>query len=98
MRAIACGRGDFTVSLPGRAAGLSPQGPQRPRWMTNMTDDDAPAHEALARIVSPPIASEVPAIDLAHLARMTLGERSLETQVLQLFDRQAELLFERMRE
>jgi HPt (histidine-containing phosphotransfer) domain-containing protein len=35
-------------------------------------------------------------IDLVHLARMTLGERSLEREVLQLFDRQAALLMGRM--
>jgi HPt (histidine-containing phosphotransfer) domain-containing protein len=35
-------------------------------------------------------------IDLVHLARMTLGERSLEREVLQLFDRQAAILVERM--
>lgn len=35
-------------------------------------------------------------IDLVHLARMTLGERSLEREVLQLFDRQAATLVERM--
>jgi HPt (histidine-containing phosphotransfer) domain-containing protein len=35
-------------------------------------------------------------IDLVHLARMTLGERSLEREVLQLFDRQAMLLIARM--
>ena len=37
------------------------------------------------------------AIDLQHLARMTLGERSLEREVLALFDRQAELLLPRIR-
>jgi HPt (histidine-containing phosphotransfer) domain-containing protein len=36
-------------------------------------------------------------IDLVHLARMTLGERSLEREVLQLFDRQSTLLLGRMR-
>jgi hypothetical protein len=36
------------------------------------------------------------AIDLEHLARMTLGEASLETEVLMLFDRQAEVLLGRM--
>jgi HPt (histidine-containing phosphotransfer) domain-containing protein len=36
-------------------------------------------------------------IDLVHLARMTLGERSLEREVLQLFDRQSTLLIARMR-
>ena len=37
------------------------------------------------------------AIDTAHLARMTLGERGLEREVLALFDRQAELLLPRIR-
>ena len=37
-----------------------------------------------------------PAIDIAHLRRMTLGERSLEVEVLQLFDRQASILLARM--
>lgn len=37
-------------------------------------------------------------IDLVHLARMTLGERSLEREVLQLFERQAMLLLTRMEE
>jgi HPt (histidine-containing phosphotransfer) domain-containing protein len=37
-----------------------------------------------------------PAIDLAHLGRMTLGERSLEAEVLALFDRQADMLLARM--
>jgi len=36
-------------------------------------------------------------IDLVHLARMTLGERALEREVLQLFDRQATMLIGRMR-
>ena len=37
-------------------------------------------------------------IDRAHLTRMTLGDRSLEREVLQLFERQAEMLLERMSE
>jgi HPt (histidine-containing phosphotransfer) domain-containing protein len=37
------------------------------------------------------------AIDRAHLTRMTFGDRSLEREVLQLFDRQAVMLIERMR-
>jgi HPt (histidine-containing phosphotransfer) domain-containing protein len=37
------------------------------------------------------------AIDRGHLARMTFGDRDLEHEVLQLFDRQAELLIARMR-
>src|SRR5262249_48711503 len=37
-------------------------------------------------------------LDRAHLARMTFNDRSLGREVLQLFDRQAEILMERMRE
>ena len=37
-------------------------------------------------------------IDRAHLTRMTLGDRSLEREVLQLFERQAAMLLERMSE
>jgi hypothetical protein len=37
-------------------------------------------------------------IDLVHLARMTLGDRGLEREVLQLFDRQASMLVARIRE
>ena len=42
--------------------------------------------------------SAVPAatIDRGQLARMTFGDRSLEREVLQLFDRQAGLLLARM--
>ena len=40
---------------------------------------------------------EVRAIDVEHLARMTLGERSLEREVLALFDRQADMLLPRIR-
>ena len=37
-------------------------------------------------------------IDRSHLARMTFGDRALEREVLQLFNRQAELLLARMRD
>lgn len=36
-------------------------------------------------------------VDLVHLARHTLGDRSLEREVLQLFQRQSRVLVERMR-
>jgi HPt (histidine-containing phosphotransfer) domain-containing protein len=39
----------------------------------------------------------VSAIDRRHLSRMTFGDRSLEREVLQLFDRQSALLISRMR-
>ena len=44
-----------------------------------------------------PEALKVAVLDRDHLARMTFGDRSLEQEVLQLFDRQSELLMERMR-
>jgi HPt (histidine-containing phosphotransfer) domain-containing protein len=37
-------------------------------------------------------------IDLVHLSRMTLGDRTLEREALQLFDRQTNLLMTRMRQ
>jgi HPt (histidine-containing phosphotransfer) domain-containing protein len=46
--------------------------------------------------VAPPLAPGEPAIDLVHLARMTLGERALERDVLDLFDQQAGMLIARM--
>jgi HPt (histidine-containing phosphotransfer) domain-containing protein len=52
--------------------------------------------ELLDTAGSPPIAGETAAIDVAHLTRMTLGDRKLEREVLELFDRQAELLLARM--
>ena len=45
----------------------------------------------------PTNALEAAILDRSHLSRMTFGDRSLEREVLQLFDRQAELLMERMR-
>jgi hypothetical protein len=46
---------------------------------------------------APSIAPVEQAIDVAHLRRMTLGEPSLEREVLQLFGRQADMLVARMR-
>ena len=42
-------------------------------------------------------AQEHAVLDRAHLARMTFNDRSLERDVLQLFERQADLLMQRMR-
>ena len=47
-------------------------------------------------VSAPPLAPVERPIDLEHLSRMTLGERSLEREVLQLFDRQASMLLNRM--
>jgi HPt (histidine-containing phosphotransfer) domain-containing protein len=56
---------------------------------------------ALAKVTEQPLLSPdnstSPAIDIEHLSRMTLGERSLEREVLALFDRQAEMLLPRIR-
>ena len=48
------------------------------------------------RTVAPSLVPDQPAIDLAHLARMTFGEENLEGEVLRLFDRQAAMLLARM--
>ena len=42
--------------------------------------------------------ADEPPIDLTHLFRMTLGDHSLEREVLALFDRQIDMLIERMGE
>jgi HPt (histidine-containing phosphotransfer) domain-containing protein len=51
---------------------------------------------AVENTVAPPLAPGEPPIDLAHLARMTHGEQGLEREVLDLFDRQADMLLARM--
>jgi len=50
---------------------------------------------AVARVVDQ-LAVEV-VIDTEHLSRMTLGELSLQREVLALFDRQADMLLPRIR-
>jgi HPt (histidine-containing phosphotransfer) domain-containing protein len=45
---------------------------------------------------APADAPETTAIDRGHLAHMTFGDRSLERELLELFDRQAAMLLERM--
>jgi HPt (histidine-containing phosphotransfer) domain-containing protein len=50
---------------------------------------------AAARLAEEPVPD--PAIDLVYLSRMTLGEASLEREVLALFARQAEILLPRIR-
>ena len=46
---------------------------------------------------APSLAPDDRAIDLVHLARTTFGDRALEREVLQLFDRQSGMLIARMR-
>jgi HPt (histidine-containing phosphotransfer) domain-containing protein len=57
-----------------------------------------PMADAAAPTDAPPPAPVETAIDLEHLARMTFGERSLEAEVLTLFERQAAVLLAHMRE
>lgn len=48
------------------------------------------------QVSAPALGPTDQAIDLDHLARMTLGDRSLEREVLQLFERQVEILMARL--
>lgn len=50
-----------------------------------------------AELTADPGIDAEPAIDCSHLAQMTFGDRSLERELLGLFDRQAAILIERMR-
>ena len=50
----------------------------------------------LGHAASPPLQPDDQPIDFAHLFRMTLGDHSLEQEVLALFDRQIEMLVGRM--
>jgi Hpt domain len=49
-----------------------------------------------ANVEAPPLVPCVPALDRAHLANMTGGDRALEREVLQLFAMQAGMLLGRM--
>ena len=59
-------------------------------WEVEMAQDAVNLYER-----AQPEALKVAVLDRDHLARMTFGDRSLEREVLQLFDRQSELLLER---
>jgi len=54
------------------------------------------AVEMVDEMSSPAVSLSGEPIDRGHLSRMTLGERSLEREVLALFDRQADILLNRM--
>jgi HPt (histidine-containing phosphotransfer) domain-containing protein len=51
---------------------------------------------ALDAVVSPPLVPGDRPIDLVHLSHMTLGDRALERDVLVLFERQIQILMERI--
>jgi HPt (histidine-containing phosphotransfer) domain-containing protein len=51
----------------------------------------------VAVVAADPGPAAAPAIDQTHLKRMTYGDSGLEQELLQLFDRQAEILIARMR-
>jgi HPt (histidine-containing phosphotransfer) domain-containing protein len=52
----------------------------------------------IEQVASPTIAPSKSAVDLAHLCRMTLGDRALEREILQLFSRQTDMLMARMQD
>lgn len=54
--------------------------------------------EAVRRTATSALRRVEQVIDVVHLARMTLGDRSLENEVLGLFDRQAGMLLTRMKD
>src|SRR5260370_16400121 len=58
---------------------------QRPVFLKDL-------HQPFFLKESPSIVGDEPPIDVGHLARTSRGERDLELQVLDLFDRQAEML------
>jgi HPt (histidine-containing phosphotransfer) domain-containing protein len=47
-------------------------------------------------VLAPPLVPVARSIDVDHLARMTMGDRALEQDVLRLFVQQAEMLRSRM--
>ena len=52
----------------------------------------------LAILTADEMPAAEPAIDRGHLKQMTFGDRSLERELLELFDRQSAMLIARMRE
>ena len=66
--------------------------------MEPMAADTAAATRAPADDTATATAAEPAGIDFAHLARMTLGDASLEAEVLRLFERQAVVLLAHMRD
>ena len=73
--------------------------PDRAKLFANKNGWEAEMAQAAVNIYerAQPEALKVAVLDRNHLARITFGDRSLEREVLQLFDRQSELLLERMR-
>jgi HPt (histidine-containing phosphotransfer) domain-containing protein len=73
--------------------------PDRAKLFTNKNGWEAEMAQAAVNIYERPqlAALEVAVLDRDHLTRITFGDRSLEREVLQLFDRQSELLLARMR-
>ena len=49
-------------------------------------------------VAAPTLTAVETPIDVTHLARMTLGDASLEREVLQLYDRQAGMLLARIQQ
>jgi HPt (histidine-containing phosphotransfer) domain-containing protein len=72
--------------------------PDRAKLFANKKHLEAEMVRAAVRLLEDaPCERDMAVLDRAHLARMTFGDRNLEREILQLFDRQSELLIERMR-
>ena len=93
-------RANASCVYPVLAAGVPVSVNNGPDGAGKKPGDGTMQLEALRTIDSkdaPSLAPDDRPIDLVHLARMTLGDRGLEREVLQLFDRQSALLVARMR-
>src|SRR5262249_26265780 len=88
----------FTEFWPPPCQKSDREGSQNPRGGAGMVDISTGVPDRLDvadRIAAPSLAPGTHAIDLAHLALMTFGERTLERDLLTLFDRQAAMLLAR---
>lgn len=101
---IAGARRHFTVCFDvclKLMSGKRPQVPQRTADMNELAHQPLflkDLHQPFFLKESSSIVVDEPPIDVGHLARMSCGKRNLEFQVLELFDRQADMLLGRMRQ
>jgi len=75
-------------------------GPSANSFVAHALREEMPMAQAMAQATAQVamLSAAAPAIDRVHLKQMTFGDRGLECELLQLFDRQAEMLMTRMRQ
>ena len=66
--------------------------------MSSPSPKPASSYMSSSSNYSPAPASDARPIDLVHLSRQSLGDRNLELELLQLFDRQSEQILLRLNE